>query len=119
MVNSIVEAARRRPPKDSERDYASIAAVGNSPVTDSWRKHWSGSWLPSLRLLYSESCVPLTAAMAREHFDLVYALRNLRGPEFSAVVRKAFTKFAFRWISSMSAVEANSPEASSKPPAAT
>ena len=45
---------------------------------------------------------PLTSAMAREHYELIYALRNLRGPEFSAVVRETFTKFAFRWVASMS-----------------
>ena len=43
---------------------------------------------------------PTTAAMGREHYALVEALRSLEEPEFSAVVRKCFTGFAFRWISS-------------------
>src|SRR3989442_5576090 len=43
---------------------------------------------------------PLTAAMGREHYALVEALRSMEEPEFSAVVRKTFTGFAFRWISS-------------------
>src|SRR5712672_2899319 len=43
---------------------------------------------------------PMTAAMGREHYALVEALRSMEEPEFSAVVRKTFTAFAFRWISS-------------------
>jgi DNA-binding GntR family transcriptional regulator len=43
---------------------------------------------------------PLTAAMGREHYVLVEALRSMEEPEFTATVRKAFTGFAFRWISS-------------------
>jgi DNA-binding GntR family transcriptional regulator len=43
---------------------------------------------------------PMTAAMGREHYALVEALRYMEEPEFSAVVRKTFTAFAFRWISS-------------------
>jgi DNA-binding GntR family transcriptional regulator len=43
---------------------------------------------------------PMTAAMGREHYALVEALRSMEEPEFSAVVRKTFTGFAFRWISS-------------------
>jgi DNA-binding GntR family transcriptional regulator len=43
---------------------------------------------------------PMTAAMGREHYALVEALRSLEEPEFSTLVRKTFTGFAFRWISS-------------------
>ena len=43
---------------------------------------------------------PTTAAMGREHYALVEALRSMEEPEFSAIVRKTFTGFAFRWISS-------------------
>jgi DNA-binding GntR family transcriptional regulator len=46
---------------------------------------------------------PTTAAMGREHYALVEALRSLGEPEFTAVVRKTFTGFAFRWISSAAA----------------
>jgi len=42
---------------------------------------------------------PMTAAMGREHYALVEALRSMEEPEFSAVVRRTFTGFAFRWIS--------------------
>src|ERR1700736_2368594 len=43
---------------------------------------------------------PMTAAMGREHYAIVEALRSLEEPGFSALVRKTFTGFAFRWISS-------------------
>ncbi len=42
---------------------------------------------------------PTTAAMGREHYAIVEALRSMEEPEFSATIRKAFTGFAFRWIS--------------------
>jgi DNA-binding GntR family transcriptional regulator len=47
------------------------------------------------------SGVRLTAAMAREHYNLVNALRNLQEPAFSSVVRNTITGFAFRWMSSV------------------
>lgn len=45
------------------------------------------------------SGVPVTAAMAREHYTIVNALEKLEPPEFDAVVRKTLTGFALRWIS--------------------
>ena len=45
------------------------------------------------------SGVRLTSFMAREHYNLVNALRNLQEPAFSSVVRNTITGFAFRWIS--------------------
>src|SRR5882672_2223403 len=54
---------------------------------------------------------PMTAAMGREHYALVEALRSMEEPEFSTVVRKTFTAFAFRWISS------GSPRTNEVPPA--
>jgi DNA-binding GntR family transcriptional regulator len=48
------------------------------------------------------SGVPMTAAMAREHYALVNALEKLQPPEFESVIRKTLTGFALRWISSMS-----------------
>ena len=48
------------------------------------------------------SGVPMTAAMAREHYALVNALEKLAPPEFESVIRKTLTGFALRWISSMS-----------------
>src|SRR5438034_899447 len=43
---------------------------------------------------------PMTAAMGREHYALVEALRSMEEPEFSALVRKTVIGLAFRWLSS-------------------
>jgi DNA-binding GntR family transcriptional regulator len=45
--------------------------------------------------------VPITAAMAREHYALINALENLQPPEFDNVIRKSLTGFALRWISAI------------------
>src|ERR1700692_3237605 len=47
---------------------------------------------------------PTTAAMGREHYALVEALRSLEEPEFTAIVRKTHTGFALRWIGAASHV---------------
>ena len=54
---------------------------------------------PLFTFVVLASAHPLTAAMGREHYSLIEALRSMEEPEFSSVVRKAFTGFAFRWIS--------------------
>jgi DNA-binding GntR family transcriptional regulator len=59
---------------------------------------------------------PTTAAMGREHYAIVEALRSMEEPEFSATVRKTFTGFAFRWIS---AASPSTPGASREKPAST
>jgi len=61
------------------------------------------------------SAHPLTAAMAREHYALVEALRSVQEPEFSALVRKTFTTFAFRWISSAAGATGSSAEGQPSP----
>src|SRR5437899_8626626 len=45
---------------------------------------------------------PMTAAMGREHYALVEALRSAQEPEFTSIVRKTHTGFAIRWIGSAS-----------------
>jgi DNA-binding GntR family transcriptional regulator len=47
------------------------------------------------------SSVPVTAAMAREHYAFINALQNLQPPEFGSIIRKTLTGFALRWISAM------------------
>jgi hypothetical protein len=42
----------------------------------------------------------MTAAMGREHYALVEALRSAEEPEFTNIVRKTHTAFALRWIGS-------------------
>jgi DNA-binding GntR family transcriptional regulator len=41
---------------------------------------------------------PVTAAMAREHYMFIDALRSMREPEFTEAVRQALGGFASRWI---------------------
>ena len=55
---------------------------------------------PLFTFVVLASTHPLTAAMGREHYALVEALESMDEPEFSAMVRKTFTGFALRWISS-------------------
>jgi DNA-binding GntR family transcriptional regulator len=64
---------------------------------------------PLFTFVVLASTHPLTAAMGREHYALVEALRSMEEPEFSAMVRKTFTGFAFRWISSAASRTAEAP----------
>ena len=43
----------------------------------------------------------LTAPMAREHYDLVSALRDLEEPAFTKMVRSRLSGFATRWVSAI------------------
>ncbi len=103
LVDSLVaagESGDRR--KFLERDYAFHRRCwelsGNAYLAETLERLMA----PMFAFVVLGSGAPLTGAMAREHYDLVHALRHLRGPEFTAAVRKTFTKFAFRWIASMS-----------------
>jgi DNA-binding GntR family transcriptional regulator len=64
---------------------------------------------PLFTFVVLASTHPLTAAMGREHYALVEALRSMEEPEFSAMVRKTFTGFAFRWISSAASKKTDAP----------
>jgi hypothetical protein len=44
--------------------------------------------------------------MAKEHYALIEALESDREPEFTMLVRKTLTGFAFRWISAVSHLSA-------------
>jgi hypothetical protein len=54
---------------------------------------------PLFSLVALSSGAPLTASMAREHYAIVEALRSVPEPEFTSLIRKTITGFAFRWIS--------------------
>ena len=53
---------------------------------------------PLFAFVVLASDMPTTAAMGREHYILVDALRGMREPEFTEVVRKTLTGFALRWV---------------------
>ncbi|MES1262458.1 MAG: GntR family transcriptional regulator [Acidobacteriota bacterium] len=60
---------------------------------------------PLFAFVVVASGAPLTASMGREHYDLVNALRSLQEPEFTPVVRRTLTTFAFRWMTSMAKLQ--------------
>jgi DNA-binding GntR family transcriptional regulator len=53
---------------------------------------------PLFAFVVLASDMPMTAAMGREHYVLVDALRSMREPEFTEAVRRALTGFAMRWV---------------------
>ena len=53
---------------------------------------------PLFAFVVLASDMPMTAAMGREHYVLVDALRSMHEPEFTEVVRKTLTGFALRWV---------------------
>ena len=52
------------------------------------------------------SGAPLTAAMGREHYNIINALRDLKEPEFTAEIDKILQQIASRWLSSTHAADA-------------
>jgi DNA-binding GntR family transcriptional regulator len=103
LVDRLVEAGESGSRREFlERDYAFHRRYwelsGNRYLVETLERLMA----PLFAFVVMASGAPLTAAMAREHYDLVEALRKLREPEFSAQVRKTLNGFAFRWISSMS-----------------
>jgi DNA-binding GntR family transcriptional regulator len=75
---------------------------GNAPLAETLDRLMA----PLFAFVVLASGRPLTAAMAREHYVLVEALRSVPEPEFSELVRKTITGFAFRWISATAASSA-------------
>jgi DNA-binding GntR family transcriptional regulator len=64
---------------------------------------------PLFAFVVLASDMPMTASMGREHYVLVDALRGMREPEFTEVVRKALTGFALRWIGATAVPSDQSP----------
>jgi DNA-binding GntR family transcriptional regulator len=53
---------------------------------------------PLFAFVVLASDLPITAAMAREHYIFIDALKAMGEPEFTESVRKALSGFASRWI---------------------
>jgi DNA-binding GntR family transcriptional regulator len=103
LADRLVEAGDRGDRQDFlERDFEFHRCCwelsGNTFLSDTMVRLMSP--LFAFVVLASES--PLTASMAREHYALIDALRATPEPEFTALVRKVFTGFAFRWIATAS-----------------
>jgi DNA-binding GntR family transcriptional regulator len=57
---------------------------------------------PLFAFVVLASDLPLTASMAKEHYTLIEALESVPEPEFTTLIRKTLTGFAFRWVSAAS-----------------
>jgi DNA-binding GntR family transcriptional regulator len=106
LVDRLVEAGQREDRRkflecDLEFHRYCWKLSGNSFLAEMLERLMA----PLFAFVVLGSDLPLTAAMGREHYTLVEALRSMEEPGFSALVRKAFTTFAFRWISSASPTE--------------
>jgi DNA-binding GntR family transcriptional regulator len=102
LVDQVVEAGQRGNKKDFlERDYEFHRRCwklsGNPFLAETLERLMA----PLFSFVVVASGAPLTASMGREHYELINALRSLEEPEFSAVIRKTFTGFASRWLSSI------------------
>src|SRR6266478_6330125 len=101
LVDRLVEAGQRENRREFlERDIEfhryCWKLCGNPFLAETLERLMS----PLFAFVVMASGQPMTASMGREHYALVEALRSMEEPEFSALVRKTFTGFAFRWISS-------------------
>jgi DNA-binding GntR family transcriptional regulator len=117
LVDRVVEAGEKGNRREFlERDYQfhrrCWALSGNTFLAETLDRLMA----PLFAFVVLESGAPMTASMAREHYDLVNALR-LHEPEFTAVVRRTLTSFAFRWLSSINHSPANEEDGKGKTPA--
>lgn len=99
-VDALVEAGERNETRrflelDLEFHQACWEISGNRFVVETLRRHMT----PLSVFVVLASGISPTAAMAREHYALVGALRGLEEPEFSALVRRTLMGFALHWLS--------------------
>src|ERR1700719_368730 len=110
LVDRLVEAGQRENRReflecDFEFHRYCWKLSGNAFLAESLERLMA----PLFAFVVLASAHPLTAAMGREHYALVEALRSMEEPGFSAMVRRTFTGFAFRWISSAASRAAETP----------
>lgn len=103
LVGKLVKAGERGNRRDFlERDLEFHGACwdlsGNKFLSETLRRLMT----PLAVFVVLASGVNLDAAMARRHYDIVYALRDLEEPDFTEAIREIFTEIASRWISVMS-----------------
>lgn len=108
LVDSLVEAGDRNDRREFlERDVEFHRLCwklsGNAFLAETLERLMA----PLFAFVVLASGKPMTAAMGREHYTLVEALRSIEEPDFTHVVRKTFTGFAFRWIGSATHVAAD------------
>ena len=103
LVDDLVEAGEAGARREFlERDFIFHKRCwelsGNTYLVDTLERLMA----PLFAFVVLASSVPMTGAMAREHYALVHALGKLQPPEFDKVIRKTLGIFSRRWISSMS-----------------
>jgi DNA-binding GntR family transcriptional regulator len=109
-VDRLVEAGQRGDRRDFlERDFdfhrSCWKLSGNTFLADTLERLMA----PLFAFVVLASGKPLTASMGREHYTLIESLRSIEEPEFTALVRKTITAFAFRWITSTGTATRPSP----------
>jgi GntR family transcriptional regulator of gluconate operon len=114
LVDGLVEAgAEGNPRKFLERDMAFHSRYwelsGNPFLADTLKRLMA----PLFVFAFFGTGKQLTAPMAREHYDLVNALRSLQEPEFTETVRRTLSGFANRWVSAITGNGSPGAEASS------
>jgi DNA-binding GntR family transcriptional regulator len=112
QITKIVEAGERGDRRQFlEFDYAfhrlCWALSGNSFLTETLERLMA----PLFTFVVLASGTPLTASMAREHYELVHALQNTEEPEFSVVVRKRLSGFTSRWLIAFSGADERAKQA--------
>ena len=104
LIDATVEAGERADRRDFlEKDYVFHRRCwqlsGNNYLTEMIDRLMA----PLFAFVVLASGAPLTGDMAREHYGLIDALRDLKEPEFTSTVRAILTKFASRWLIAMNA----------------
>jgi len=110
LVDKLVEAGEAGASREFlERDFAFHKQCwklsGNAYLMETLERLMA----PLFAFAVLASGLPMTAAMAREHYALVDALEKLQPPDFEDVVRKTLTGFSLRWISAMSRPNGSGP----------
>lgn len=103
LVDSVVRAGEKGNRREFlERDYVfhqrCWVLSGNSYLSDTLDRLMA----PLFAFVVLASGRPLTASMGQEHYELVNALKDLKEPEFTVVVRRTLYGFASRWLSAFS-----------------
>jgi DNA-binding GntR family transcriptional regulator len=101
-IDSIVDAAKQGNQKlfmerDMEFHRACWKLSGNRFLAETLDRLMA----PLFAFVVVASRARLTVYMAREHYDLVDALRSLPEPEFTASVRKTLSGFVLRWLAAV------------------
>ena len=102
LVDLTVEAGERADRREFlERDYIFHRRCwqlsGNTYLADTLDRLMA----PLFAFVVLASGAPLTGPMAREHYALIDALRNMKEPEFTKTIRKTLSGFASRWLTAM------------------